>query len=305
VKPWLRRIGLGVAALLVALTLASFAYNLATRHRDTYVYRGPSAVVDGTRLAFRQWGTHGSPIVLLGGFVEPTSVWHDTAPLLARTHRVYALDLPPFGFSQRRGPYTVARWGHLVRGFIDEKRLGRPVVVGHSLGAAVAVSVARASSGIVLLDGDALPGGGGPGWLTHALVPPWFTSAYRVVTGSDWIFRRGLRNAWGPHPPPFDDSTVDAWQLPFRIPGTAAAFRSMLRYGIQGVPPEALRAVRVPRVVVWGADDTVDDVASGRRAAALLRTRFVLVPGAGHLSMLAAPGAVARAIDEFAARARS
>ena len=62
--------------------------------------------------------------------------------------------------------------------------------------------VAPAAGGIVLLDGDALPGGGGPGWATHLLQPPWFTSVYRVVTGSDWIFRRTLRDAWGPHAAP-------------------------------------------------------------------------------------------------------
>ena len=304
-RKWLRRALIAVGAVVVAVTLGSLAYNLATRHRDTYVYRGPSVVVDGTRLAFAHWGAHGSPIVLIGGFVEPTSVWHTTAPLLARTHRVYAVDLPPFGFSQRRGPYTLARWSELVRGFISHEGLSRPVVVGHSLGAAVAVAVAPATRGIVLLDGDALPGGGGPGWATNLLQPPWFTSLYRVVTGSDWVVRRALRDAWGPHAPAFDDATVDTWQLPFRVPGTAAAFTSMLRYGIQGVSAETLQAVRVPRVVVWGAHDTVDSVGAGRRVAALLRTRFVLVPRAGHLSMLAAPRAVARAIDEFTARTRS
>jgi pimeloyl-ACP methyl ester carboxylesterase len=57
--------------------------------------------------------------------------------------------------------------------------------------------------------------------------------------------------------------------------------------------------------VLWGADDSVDSPASGRTTAALLHTRFVAIPGAGHLSMLAAPAAVARAVDEFAARAGS
>jgi pimeloyl-ACP methyl ester carboxylesterase len=298
----LRRIGIALAALVSLLTLASLAYNAATRHRDTFRYHGPSVVVDGTRLAYSHWGERGSPIVLLGGFVEPTSVWHATAPLLARDHRVYAVDLPPFGFSQRRGPYTLARWTTLVGGFDARLRLRRPVVVGHSLGAAVAVSLARNASGIVLLDGDALPGGGGGAWLTHLLVPPWYTSAYRFVTGSDWIFRRVLRNAGAPH---VDDAMLDAWQAPFRLAGTAAAFRSMLRYGIQGVSEQTLRAVRAPRLVLWGADDAVDSPAAGRRTARLLRTRFVAIPGAGHLSMLAAPNAVARAIDEFARRRRS
>jgi pimeloyl-ACP methyl ester carboxylesterase len=262
-------------------------------------------VVDGTRLAYSPWGTHGSAVVLLGGFVEPTWVWHRVGPLLGRTHRVVAIDLPPFGYSERRGPYTLARWSVLVRGVIARLGLGKPLVVGHSLGAAVAVSVARSSSGVVLLDGDALPGGGPPGVLTDLLVPPWFTTAYRVASGSDWVVRRVLRDAWGPNRPSFTRATLDEFERPFRMAGTAAAFRSMLRYGIQGVSPQTLRALPGPRLVLWGADDTVDSIASGRRTAGLLHTRLVAIAGAGHLSMLAAPAAVARAIDDFAARARS
>jgi pimeloyl-ACP methyl ester carboxylesterase len=293
-----------VLVLAAAVTVVSVSFNLATRHRDTLRYRGPEVNVDGTKLAYARWGTHGSPVILLGGFVEPTWVWHAAGPLLARNHRVYAVDLPPFGFSQRHGPYTLARWSELVRGFAARLQLRRPLVVGHSLGAAVAVSVASSTSGIVLLDGDALPGGG-PGWLSNLLLPPWFTTAYRIATGSDWVFRRVLRNAWGKDPPPLGDAILDAWQKPFRIPGTAAAFKAMLRYGIQGVSAQTLRRVRVPRLVLWGADDSVDSPAAGRATARLLRTRFVAIPRAGHLSMLAAPRAVARAIDEFAARARS
>ena len=61
----------------------------------------------------------------------------------------------------------------------------------------------------------------------------------------------------------------------------------MLSYGIQGVSASVLERVRVPRLVVWGAHDTVDSVSAGRRTAALLQARFVTVPKAGHLSMLA------------------
>jgi pimeloyl-ACP methyl ester carboxylesterase len=304
---WLRRIGLGLAALVVLVTLASFAYNAATAGRDvsaTKLYAGPFVRVDGTLLAYRRWGTHGAPIVLVGGFIEPSWVWRRVGPLLAERHRVYALDLPPFGFSQRRGPYTLAHWVQLVDGFDARLRLERPLLVGHSLGAAVVASIGanepRRTRGIVLLDGDALPGGGGPGWLSNLLLPPWYTSAYRIVTGSDWIFRRGLRGAWGRGHPPLTESFIDEWQQPFRVSGTAAAFKSMLRYGIQGVSTATLRRVRVPRLVVWGADDTVDSVSAGRRSARLLHARFVPVPGAGHLSMLAAPGGVARAIESLA-----
>ena len=269
------------------------------------LYSGPYVQVDGTTLAYRSYGKRGTPIVLLGGFIEPSWVWHRVGPLLARRHRVFALDLPPFGYSQRRGPYTLARWTVLVQGFARRLGLDRPVLVGHSLGAAVAVSIAdrnpRAASGIVLLDGDARPGGGGASWLSHLLVPPWYTTLFRVVTGSDWIFRKGLASAWGEGKPPFTDAFIDEFQRPFRVTDTASALSSLLSYGIQGVSASVLERVRVPRLVVWGAHDTVDSVSAGRRTAALLQARFVTVPKAGHLSMLAAPLMVARAIERFAA----
>lgn len=135
-------------------------------------------------------------------------------------------------------------------------------------------------------------------------MPPWSTTVYRLVTGSDWIFRTALRGALGPNAHS-DGQMVHQFQRPFRIAGTAAAFKSMLRYGIQGVSEQTLRAVRTPSLVLWGADDSVDSPAAGRKSAALLRTRYEAIPGAGHLSMLVAPVAVARAVDEFAARARS
>ena len=57
--------------------------------------------VDATTVAYRRWGDTGSPIVLLGGFAEPSWVWHEVGPLLGRNHRVVAIDLPPFGYTQR------------------------------------------------------------------------------------------------------------------------------------------------------------------------------------------------------------
>ena len=305
----LRRVGIGFVTLLVLVTLGSVAYDLATAGRDVparQLYPGPYVRVDGTELAYRRWGSRGSPILLLGGFAEPAWVWHEVGPLLGRRHRVYALDLPPWGYSQRRGPYTLARWTSLARGFAAALRLRRPLVVGHSLGAGVAVSYAVAApsdvAGIVLLDGDALPVGGGNGWLADLLVPPWYTTAYRIATGWSWVVDRVVANAWGAGRPPTSAAFVAQWQRPFRVEGTADALRSLAATGVQGVTRETLRRVRVPRLVVWGVDDRVDSPAAGRATAALLRSRFVEIPRAGHLSMLEAPRAVARAVSRVAAR---
>jgi pimeloyl-ACP methyl ester carboxylesterase len=239
---------------------------------------------------------------LLGGFIVPSAVWEGLARRLARGHRVFAIDLPPFGYTERKGPYTLQSWVQLVHDFDRRLGLRRPLLVGHSLGAAVVVAYALRypgdSRGLVLLDGDALSAGGPPSWLSNVLVGPWFTSIYRIVTGSDWVFRRGLADAYPDHPP-FTRQFLREWEQPFKVEGTLDALRSTLKYGIQGLNLRQLRAVRDRALVLWGARDTVDAVSAGRRSAVDLRAPFRLLPGAGHLSMLAAPRAIARAIESF------
>jgi pimeloyl-ACP methyl ester carboxylesterase len=305
-RRWAKKLGLVLLELFVVVTVASVAYNLATADRvkpASAFYGGPFVGVDGKQVAYRRWGAQGTPVVLLGGFIVPSSVWERVARRLARRHRVFAIDLPPFGYTERKGPYTLESWVHLVHDFDRRLGLHRPLLVGHSLGAAVVVADALRypgdSRGIVLLDGDALSAGGAPSWVSKVLVGPWFTSIYRIVTGSDWIFRRGLAGAY-PNHPPFTQQFLTEWEQPFKVEGTLGAFRSTLRYGIQGLHLAQVRAVNHRALVLWGARDTVDSVSAGRRSAAALRAPFRLLPGAGHLSMLAAPNAIAHAIDSFA-----
>jgi pimeloyl-ACP methyl ester carboxylesterase len=297
-----------VLTLVVGLTLAALAYDLATNGRErpaASLYAGPFVRVEGTLLAYRSWGHAGSPVVLLGGAAEPSWVWHEVGPLLAREHRVFALDLPPFGYSQRHGPYTMAHWLQLLRGFEQRFHLRHAVLVGHSLGAGVAAAAALARpdnvAGVVLLDGDALAFGGNHGWLADLLVYPYYTALYRIVTGSDWVVGRVLRSAWGPNPPPLSHTTLAQFERPFRVQGTDAALKQFLAHGIPGLTLSQLARLRTPRAVIWGANDTVDSLASGRASAKALHARLQTIPGAGHLSMLARPQAVANHILRFIA----
>jgi pimeloyl-ACP methyl ester carboxylesterase len=285
--------------LVVVLTLASVIYNASTADASVPVrelWHGKT--IDGT--AYRQWGSSGTPIVLIGGFLEPSFVWEKVAPLLAHGHRVYALDLDGFGYTERRGPWTLQHWGDQVQAFCKALGLTKPIVVGHSLGAAVAVELARRgdASRIVLLDGDALRGGGPPRVVTEALVKsPFFTTIYRFLLRSPWAVKRLIENAYGPNHPPITNAEIRRWTDPFRAKDARQALEGMAQHGIAGVRRQDLQQLHVPALVVWGAKDDVDPVSAGRQSARDLRTRFVLVPRAGHLSLLVAPTAVARAIS--------
>jgi pimeloyl-ACP methyl ester carboxylesterase len=308
-RRWGKLIAILLAEVFLVVTLASVVYNAATAGRmkpATALYPGPFVRIDNRLVAYRRWGRSGSPIVLLGGFVVPSFVWEAAGERLGASHRVFAVDLPPFGYSERKGPYTLRAWVELVRAFDAHFGLQRPIIVGHSLGAAVAVDDALSdpggTSGIILLDGDAIAAAGAPSWASDLLVGPWFTSAYRIVTGSDWIFRRALSGAYGPHHPTLTRSALTEWERPFRVQGTLGAFRSLIPYGIQGFRLSDLHRVHVRALVLWGEYDTVDSVSAGRTSARALGVPFQLLPGAGHLSMLGAPAALARAVARFAGR---
>ena len=108
--------------------------------------------------------------------------------------------------------------------------------------------------------------------------------------------RRILKNAYGPDGPHIDSTEVKRWTDQFRAKDAREGLKRVVRNGIVGFSGSELRRLHVRATVVWGSDDDVDGVASGRAAARDLGAQFVEIPDAGHLSLLERPGPVAVAI---------
>ncbi|MFB3738341.1 MAG: alpha/beta fold hydrolase [Candidatus Velamenicoccus archaeovorus] len=126
---------------------------------------------DGVRLAVREWssgpgtrraggasGADPPAILLLHGLASTSHIWDLVAPRLAGRHRVVAYDQRGHGRSGKPSSgygfdRTTADAVAVIRGL----GLRRPVVVGHSWGASVALQLAvrepRRVAGAVLLDG--------------------------------------------------------------------------------------------------------------------------------------------------------
>jgi pimeloyl-ACP methyl ester carboxylesterase len=96
--------------------------------------------VDGARIRYRTWGDPGLPgLVLVHGGAAHSGWWDHVAPQLT-SHRVVALDLSGHGDSDRREVYDMRQWAREVVTVAAAEDLGRPVVVGHSMGGWVAVT---------------------------------------------------------------------------------------------------------------------------------------------------------------------
>jgi pimeloyl-ACP methyl ester carboxylesterase len=303
-----KRAGIGLLAIALGVTGCSAIYNAATS-ADEHSARslapsGRFVEAGGVLTHYERFGTHGSPIVLVGGFLEPSDTWDGVARVLAKNHRVLAMDLAGFGYSERSGRYRLADWQRQLDAFMLALGLSRALLAGHSLGAGVVAAEALAhpgrTAGIVFVDGDALASGGGPGVLRDLIVDPYRTSAFRIVLGSDWAMREIIRKAYSPDPVHIDGRELERWRRPLRVDGTEGALARMLSNGIQGLRLADLARVRVPATVVFGQDDTSVPVASGRRVAAVLHARMTIIPGAGHLAQITHPGAVAAVIARAA-----
>ncbi|MFF9331348.1 alpha/beta fold hydrolase [Streptomyces albogriseolus] len=102
------------------------------------------ADVDGVRLAYRVLGPPGAPpLVLLHALGEAASDWDVVVPALARSRRVYALDLRGHGRSDWPGDYSLELMRGDVLRFLDAMGLGAVDLIGHSMGGIVAYLLAQ------------------------------------------------------------------------------------------------------------------------------------------------------------------
>jgi pimeloyl-ACP methyl ester carboxylesterase len=137
----------------------------------------------GVRLAVREFpdpGTGAPPLVLHHGLASSQRIWDLTLPSLVRHHRVVTYDARGHGRSSKPSSgYGFERTTSDLRAIVRATRLRRPVVIGHSWGAMVALEAAvrfpRSFAGVVLIDGGVTPMRRSfPSWTAakEALAPP-------------------------------------------------------------------------------------------------------------------------------------
>ncbi|WP_043514922.1 MULTISPECIES: alpha/beta fold hydrolase [unclassified Actinoplanes] len=127
----------------------------------------------GITIAYRRAGDPGNPpMLLLHGLGDSSADWHPVLPDLVETHCVYAVDLRGHGDSAHPGTYSFELMRDDVLGFLDAAGIEKCVLVGHSMGAVVAVLLAlRAPQRVthLVLEDASVPR---PGMLRRPPLPP-------------------------------------------------------------------------------------------------------------------------------------
>ena len=137
---------IGILASAAATIAAMTAYNVyrARKAEREHPPAGQFVTVDGVRLHYIERG-EGPPVVLLHGNMV-TAQDFDTSgvlDLVAQRHRVIAFDRPGFGYSDRPhgSAWSAGTQAELIRDAFAVLGINRPIVLGHSWGAAVALAL--------------------------------------------------------------------------------------------------------------------------------------------------------------------
>jgi pimeloyl-ACP methyl ester carboxylesterase len=264
----------------------------------------------GDQLVHTEQAGSGEPILLLHGFGGSTYTWRKVMPALAESHRVVAIDLNGFGYTQRpksRESYTREGQEKLVLGVMDALGIDRAHVFGHSYGGGLSLFMASRHPerfrSLVLVDSSA-PTYANDRRSRAAAFRPLSVLFVRSFALRPKMIRRALEHSY------YDDSKVtpelvQAYLDRIRIEGVGDAYYG-LTAPVRGPQDRVdLAKIDIPALLIWGAHDELISPAAGRRSAALLpQGEFVLLANSGHLPMEEEPEEVLRAVLPFLERHR-
>jgi len=245
------------------------------------------------------------PILLIHGIADGALTWSFVFGPLARTHPVYAIDLPGYGYSSLpsgRNHATLDEMCAMLALFLREV-IGRPaLVVGNSMGGWLAVKLGWAVPdlvrGVMLLDAGGAPLSGIDSWLAFA----------EAIDIRDMRMARQIfRQMFGAIPAPLLYLGQHSLQEMFQRP-VVREFVADLR-SKAAIPdnvllkPSDLRNLPVPAALIWGLGDHFLPAGS----LEFFRTNLpdaptLLLKRCGHLPQRERPLPVLRFIKSFAAR---
>ncbi len=256
------------------------------------------AQVEGARVRYVDEG-EGDAVVLIHGFASSLETWATVRPALRERHRVLALDLKGFGWTDRpAGDYSPEAQARLVLALMDQRGIERAALVAHSWGSSVALQVALQApdrvTRIALYDAYVYPE-------QRNTFFQWADAdgMGEILFGLFYDQRPDERIALAFFDPDaLPQALVDAVERASDRPGTAQAALAAAR-GMQ-FQSERYRDIEVPVLLLWGREDRVTALSWGERLQnELADARLRVYPRCGHFPMIEAARPSLRDLREF------
>jgi pimeloyl-ACP methyl ester carboxylesterase len=272
--------------------------------------------VEGVRIHYLDEGT-GPPLLLIHGLAgQMHNFTHSLLGKLKDDFRVVILDRPGNGYSAPSSDASAAlgAQARIISSFCRALGLERPLIVGHSLGGAIALALAlnhpEHVAGLALLAPVTQP---------PQRVPPPFDGlaitspllrrliAWTLATPLSIANReRALARLFGPQPVARDFAVKGGGLLNLRpCSFVGASTDLMAAHGDLGEMPARYNKLTIPVGILYGTDDRILDPALHGKglAANVAGADLELIDGGGHMILITAADHAAAFIARMARRA--
>jgi pimeloyl-ACP methyl ester carboxylesterase len=260
---------------------------------------------------YLDYGGQGAPILLVHGLGGSHVNWIAVAPLLARSHSVYAVDLPGFGsspFSGRSG--RLDENSRLLAHFLERVVRAPATLIGNSMGGLLSMMVAatepQAVRSLVLVGA---PHPRAAGARRDRQVALMFATYMVPFLGELLMSQRAARltptqlvdetmRLCSARPDELDRDVIAAHvamatergQMAWAHPAFLAAARSIVRSLLTpGWQERIAQSVVAPTLVLHGDRDRLSPIAAARAAAARQRWELEVLRDVGHVPQLEQP----------------
>lgn len=241
----------------------------------------------------------GPDVVLIHGVTDNAHTWHDVQDLLAGSARTHAVDLPGHGLSDLPDrPLEASEMAEWIGAYLEQRGIDRAVVVGWSLGGAVALALsalhaARVSA--VVFEAPAVLEFPFP----NALFPlklPGSGEVMPLIASVSGPRRFFMSSTFAPgFSPP--EEVVERYWRGWQIKGRARYVRALLRDFEGPATTPFIEQVRAPAWVVHGDQDAIVPAGVGRELAGRLsKADLVALAGVGHAPHIERPDAMLEAV---------
>ncbi len=259
----------------------------------------PSRVeIQGISIAYRKYpaaeNSNGLPILFIHGFGGDQNGWMFNASEFSQQHTAYTFDLPAHGESSRQvGRGTLSSLASLVADFMVALAIPRAHIVGHSLGAAIAVELAAQNpqrvASLVLLSGA------GAGTVVDKKYVEGFIAAQRRPHLKPYIHQLFA------DPKFVTREMIENVLKAKRIEGTNVCLGKIAEasvYSVEDVvPEEKLSQMEMPVLVIWGGQDQV--APPGQTVKLPANTDLHVFEQAGHMVHIEAASELNTMIRKF------
>jgi pimeloyl-ACP methyl ester carboxylesterase len=235
---------------------------------------------------------------------------------LARDHRVIAVDRPGYGYTERPRDriWTAGAQAELLRQNLSRLGAERPILVGHSWGATVALAYALEHpdevSGLVLLSGYYFPTRRLDVWMFASPAVPLVGDVMRYTVAAvitRLIAPRLIRKSFEPVPVPRRFAmrfplplSLRPWQL------RASAEDSAIMVPTAAALQQRYRELEMPVALLSGDGDRIvtPERQSFRLHREVAESSLAVLPGLGHMIQHGAQDRIVEAIETVAERSR-